>query len=306
MRNNNQYNIELVINYYQDIIALNDAFTKFDNRYENNRYKHLVSQLAAVRQSIIDKRIANINGLYKPIQELFINEHHFSILEETIGFYKNNPDANYDVVEAEQYLNNYLGSSMPVDLTDMQKVIQYIERDFIVSINIALAKVSDEFNTKLTGINNQISQITNDDISEVIAKSSNDILAALPTSRELMKSDIAKYDALLTEHINKSGIYTVDAIEKEHARFVQKIASESNAIIVGISEAVSSEFATQTDLINDSMRKLDDKSFKRSCIVFIGSICALFASSILSSTWAANKALGDAKIFKIAAVCKSK
>ena len=41
-----------------------------------------------------------------------------------------------------------------------------------------------------------------------IAKSSNDILAGLTTSRELMKSDIAKYDALLTEHITKSGINT--------------------------------------------------------------------------------------------------
>jgi hypothetical protein len=121
-----------------------------------------------------------------------------------------------------------------------------------------------------------------------------------------MKSDITKYDALLTEHINKSGIYTVEAIEKEYARFVQKIISDSNAIIAGISETVAGEIAVHTGLIKDSMKKLDDKSFKWACIVFIAGICTLFASSILSSSWAANKALGDAKIFKITAVCNSK
>ncbi len=114
-----------------------------------------------------------------------------------------------------------------------------------------------------------------------------------------MKSDIVKYDALLTEHITKSSINMVEAIEKEHARFVQKIASDSNAIIAEISEAVSGEFATQTYLIEDSVKRLDDKLFKQACIVFIAVICALFACSILSSTWAANKAIGNAKVFKV-------
>ena len=112
MRSNNQYNIELLINYYQDVIALNDAFSDLDNRNENNRYKHLVSQLVVIRQSIIDKNLANINTLYKPIRELFINQEHFSTLEEIIAFYKNNPDANYDIAGAEQYLNNHLASSV--------------------------------------------------------------------------------------------------------------------------------------------------------------------------------------------------
>lgn len=296
MRSNNQYNIELLINYYQNVIALNDAFSDLDNRNENNRYKHLVSQLVVIRQSIIDKSLANINTLYKPIRELFINQEHFSTLEEIIAFYKNNPDANYDIVGAEQYLNNHLASSVPVDLTDMQKVVKYIEQSIVAPINIALAKVSDDFNAKLTGINNQISQITNDSISELIAKSSNDILASLSTSRELMKSDIAKYDALLTEHITKSGINIAEAIEKEHARFAQKIASDSNAIIAGISEAVSGELATQTDLIKDSMKKLDDKAFKRASFMFIGCVCALFACSLFSSTWAASKVISNLKI----------
>ena len=210
-----------------------------------------------------------------------------------------------DIVGAEQFLNNHLASSVPVDLTDMQKVIKYIEQSIVAPINIAVTKVSDDFSAKLTSIHEQIGRITHDDIREAIAKSSNDILASLVTSRELMKSDIAKYDALLTEHINKSGIYTVEAIEKEHARFVQKIASDSNAIIAGIVDATANELAIQTDLIKDSMRKLDDKSFKRSCIILIASICALFACSILSSTWAASKALGGTKILKIIAGCSS-
>lgn len=246
----------------------------------------------------MDKDVTNIYLLCKTIRELFINVEHFNILEDIVEFYKNNPDANFDVVEAEQYLNNHLASSVPV-YTDMHKVIQSVEQNIVAFINSALAKVSDNFNAKLANINDQVSLVTNDDLSEVIAKFSNDILATLTTSRELMKSDIAKYDALLTEHINKSGICTVEAIEKEHARFVQKIASESNAIIAGISEAIFSELAMQTDLINDSMRKLDDKSLKRSCLVFIAGISALLACSVFSSTWAANKALGNAKVFKI-------
>lgn len=60
-----------------------------------------------------------------------------------------------------------------------------------------------------------------------------------------MKSDIAKYDALLTEHINKSAVNIAEVIEKEHSRFVQKIASESNAIIAGIVEATANELATK-------------------------------------------------------------
>jgi hypothetical protein len=38
----------------------------------------------------------------------------------------------------------------------MQKVIKYIEQSIVAPINIALAEVGDEINTKLTGINNQI------------------------------------------------------------------------------------------------------------------------------------------------------
>jgi hypothetical protein len=39
--------------------------------------------------------------------------------------------------------------------------------------------------------------------------------------------------------------------------------------------------------------------------VCIAGVCALFACSILSSTWAANKAIGGAKVFKIIATSAS-
>jgi hypothetical protein len=60
-----------------------------------------------------------------------------------------------------------------------------------------------------------------------------------------------------------------------------------------------------SDIINNSMNKLNDKSFAWACIVFIAAVSALFTCSILSSTWAANKTLGDTKVFKIISTCVS-
>ena len=108
MNNNNQYDIELLIKYYQGAIMLNDTFPNLYNEEANNQYGRLVTQLTAIRQAIIEKDLIILNELYEPLQEVFINEEHFSILEEVIIFYKRNPDTNYDVVAAKQYLNNHL------------------------------------------------------------------------------------------------------------------------------------------------------------------------------------------------------
>jgi len=277
--NNKQYNIELLISYYQGLIDINDAFTKLNSDKENDRYKHLVSQLIIIRQTIMSKDLAGINALYKPIWELFVTNEHFSILEEAIEFYKRNPNVSYNATEAKQYLDNHLTKPVTVNVTDMQKLIKHIEQGIATSVNTALTQSSSDFN-------------------EVIKKSSNDTLAALTTSNALMKSDIIKYDALLTEHISKSAIIFTEVIEKEHARFVQKIASDSNAIIAGISEVNANELAAQTELVKQSMKDFEDKSFKQFCISFILVVGALFACSILSSTWAANKLVSNAIALK--------
>lgn len=290
MTKNNQYNLELLIDYYQDLISINSKFSDFDSKDENNRYKHLVDQLTAIRQVIIDKNMSNINSLYMPISELFINAAHFGILEEIVEFYKRNTNVNYDTVEAEQYLNSHIVKSAPADFTNVQQVTNYIGQYF------------DKLNTQLTYISKQLGTLVYDDLKEAIARCNSDISATMATNYEQMKSDIKRYDLLLIEHISKTSTYLTEAIEKEHARFIQRIASDSNAIIAGVSETITGEIAIQIDLIKDSMKKLEDKSFKWFCGAFIGSIFALFACSILSSTWAANKALGDAKVVKVIAV----
>ncbi len=115
MIRSNQYNLELLIKYYQDLIAFNDTLTGLDCRYENHRYNHLISQLNIIKQAIINKDLTNLNALYVPIRELFLIKKHFSILEEVIEFYKRNTDVNYDVTEAEQYLKNCEANSISVE-----------------------------------------------------------------------------------------------------------------------------------------------------------------------------------------------
>lgn len=273
---------------------MNDRFSKLNElntdtnvgNGENDKYKNLINKLIAIRQLIIDKKAADISTLYKPAPGLFINKEHFTILEAAIQFYKDNPGVDYDIAGAEQYCNDYAA-------TNNDSVNNEIRFNEQTANNIiqALSILGNEIKTQLSEIQEPIKRLANDDICSQITKSSNDTLAALSTNHELMKSDVRKYDTFLTEHISKSGIHVTEIIEKEHARFVQRIASDSNAIIAGISETVAGEVGIQTNLVKDSMKALDDKLFKWACLVFIVGICALFACSILSSSWAANKSL---------------
>ncbi len=294
MTNNYQYSIELLIGYYQDLITMNDRFTAFNKHNtgintvnsENDRYKNLVIKIIAIRQLIIDKKAADINTLYKPAPGLFINKEHFTTLEAAIQFYKDNLGVDYDIAGAEQYCNDYAA-------TNNDSVNNEIRFNEQTANNIiqALSILGDEIKTQLSEIQEPIKRLVNEDICSQITKSSNDTLAALSTNHELMKSDVRKYDTFLTEHISKSSVHVTEAIEKEHARFVQRMASDSNAIIAGISETVTGEVAIQTNLVKDSMKGLDDKLFKWAGVIFIGAALLLFACSVLSSSWAANKSL---------------
>lgn len=141
---------------------------------------------------------------------------------------------------------------------------------------------------------------------QVVNKSTTDVLASLNDNYQRMQSSTKRYDELLTEHITRSAANTSEAIEKEHARFVQKIASDSNHIINNVSEAVAGELNTQTNLVNDSLNKFDDKAFKRSAFIFAGCAFILFACSILSSTWTASKVVNNVPKLKIIEVLKPK
>lgn len=308
MTNNPQYGIELLISYYKNLITLNDRFTAFNKQHtgtniinsENDKYKNLLDKLIATRQLIIDKEIADIDKLHKPAPGLFTDKEHLNTLEATIQFYKDNPYIDYDTSGAEQYFND----DAPINNNSVDNALKFNEQ-ISNSLNQALSTMGNEIKMQLSDIQEPIKKLVNDDLYIQMAKYSNDTLAVLTTNYELIKSDIKKYDTFLTEHISKSGINVTEAIEKEHIRFAQKIASESNNIIKGVSGNIASEIAKQTDLIKDSMKILDDKTFKQGCILYIASFCALFACSILSSTWAANKVLSSTKIVRVETICKS-
>ena len=115
---------------------------------------------------------------------------------------------------------------------------------------------NEEILKTLFDIKESINKLIDDDFSRSIVKSTNDTLAALNTNYELMKADINKYDALLTTHITQSSTNATMAIEKEHTRFVQKMSSDVNVIIAGITEANIAELATQATVVQTSMREL--------------------------------------------------
>ncbi len=297
MLNNGQYNLELLINYYQEVLAVNEAFTDLSDENEINRYKNLVEQLVIIRQALVDKNLSKIRLLYKPIRSLFMNENHFNLLERIIEFCRRNPTFNYNISDAELYLKENIISKASTGTTNMQQLISMEQN--VVSQNAILSKIDDDLVAKLNEVNQQLHKITNYEFNEIVIKSSNEVLATLTTNYELMKLDIARYDKLLTEHINKSGINIAEAIEKEHARFVQKIASDSNQIIANVSESVASKLTTQTNLVANKMKEFDDKAFKRACIMFFGCVCAIFACSIFSSSWAASKITDGLSITKV-------
>lgn len=281
----NQHNIDCLIDCYTNLIELINKFPNLQFGGDSYRYEDLVKRLCSIRQLIIDKDLANINVIYKPMLTLFNHKEHFTTLEEAIQFYRQNPSIDYPMPTASDDTINTNNENN-----------QYSNEQVISSINQSFSILTNEIKLQLSEIKELTgNKFANDDINRF----SNDILATLTTSRELMKSDIAKYDELLTNHINKSSIYIVEAIEKEHTRFVQRMSSDVNAIIAGISSAASNEFSTQTDLIKDSMKALDDKSFKRSCVVFVGVVSAVFACSFLSAAWTMNKVVGSTKLFRI-------
>lgn len=160
MTNNHQYSIELIINYYQDLIAMNERFSaanklnsttnvntsNIGNNSESDKYKNLINKLTTIRQLIIDKKAADISALHKPAPGLFIDKEHFNILEATIQFYANNPDTDYDIAGAEQYANNNIAANTNnsptnlkfISINDVPQLINYLnQRDSTTDAKLA-------------------------------------------------------------------------------------------------------------------------------------------------------------------------
>lgn len=102
--------------------------------------------------------------------------------------------------------------------------------------------------------------------------------------------------------LNKTGINITEAIEKEHARFVQRIASDSNAIIAEITDVTANVLSKQTDLVKAIVKEIENKSFKDLSIIFFMSIGFMFTCSILTSNWTANKVVARIKVIKITTI----
>ena len=273
MADNNQHNIDHLINYYIGLVELNNKFIKPSFCKDNYKYEDLVTRMLSIKQLLIKKTLNNINSLYKPTANLFNSNDHFTILEECIMFYRENPDLDY-----------------PINIT---------ESNTVVNNQSDTGNNDNEIKIQLSDIQESMNKLINDNQNSAIIKSSNDTLAALNTNYELMKADLNKYDNLITHHINQTSQIIVESIEKEHARFAQKIASDSNTIINGITEANVNELEKQTKLIQSSVKDLNDKTFYQSCYLFIWSILLLFACSTLSSTWTATKVLNNVRLIKI-------
>lgn len=300
MQNNNANGLNQLINYYQELINVNSQFNDIhDLNRQNANYKNLLNQLIVIRDLLIKRETNSINAVYKPIEKLFNNKEHFILLGTTIDYLKQNPQIDYPVPE------NSGNSSINNDyLPPEQEIISDYNDYNINSATNMSNSVIDEQNDKLfetlTVMQKSIKELKSNDFSFVITKSTNDMIAAFNTNYELMKSDITRYDAMLTDHINKSSAITAEAVEKEHARFAQKVAAESNAIIAGVIDATTSELAKQTDLIKSWVKEIDNKQLKHVCIVFFMNICFMFGGAILAANWTVSK------IFTHAASVKSK
>ena len=287
MQNNKiQPSIDHLIDYYTTLVDTNNKFADIQFGDDNYQYEDLIKRMHSVRQLIINKDLSNINNIYKPTERLFNCKEHFAILEETLKFYRQNSDADYPVSVAEP--DSGVGNESNSADGDKQSINDQ-----------ALSTLGDKIKVQLFDIKEPIKQLINDEFNSIVAKASGDTIAALATTNTLIRSDIAKYDALLTDHISKSGINTTEAIEKEHIRFVQKIAADSNQIINNVSEAIADELSTQTNLVNDSLNKFDDREFKRAAFILFGCAFILFACSVFSSTWTANKILNGTKLVQI-------
>lgn len=336
----NRNAINQLIDYYQALNSLNGQFGEINvNDTKNTNYDNLIEELITVREFLINKSFDDINTKYKPTEGLFIHKNHYKILEDTVQFYKTNIDELYPIpaekeskpIDDSSSINNGNDTELTSLLSQMKDNIIADTNDNLVQscndlkdqlstvIEEKLAVFSAQNNiaqdpeaekathtdilSGLSDVKESLNKIIDDELNQHVMQSTQDTLAAIKTNHELMRSDIQKYDTLLTDHINKSGEYTLNAIEKEHARFGQKMSSDVNNIVAEITKANAAELATQSELIQTHMKQLEDKSFKWFVIMFCFSVFILFAGSVFSSTWAAEKAFGNAKVFRVATVC---
>lgn len=339
---NNLPQINQLISYYQALNNLNITYADINtNDTDNSNYTNLIEQLVAIRERLIKNAVNGINAVYKPIEQLFIYRSHYQILEDTVQFYKQNStiaypipetkaseiidsnDSNIDTnteltqstgadanqTETAQNLNNSLVQSSD----DVQTKLAAIEEKLTIALaqNDSSSHNETEIATRteilndLTTIKELLHKIASHEFNQSAIKSTQDALAAIHTNFELMKADLSKYDALLTDHINKSSATALNAMGKEHARFVLEASAEINAIVRGIREANAPDFAVQNDLMQKNAKIYEDKSFKYFCFSFIMSIFAIFSCAILTSHWVAGKVLDNAKVLKISTVCSS-
>lgn len=317
MLNNNHPSLEQIINYYQELITVNAKFTDIHELNDQNaNYEELVKQLIIIRDLLIKRDLSNINMFYKPLEKLFNNKGHYRILETIILQFRQNPLLGYHAEEsnanneANELVNAADGDCAITNKNDpivkLNTKLLELENNILNKLNIFENKqgcdVLVEQNNKIleTTIDMQrsIEELNNHDFYSAITRATNDTMATLTTNHELMKTDINRYDAMLTDHINKSGINVTEAIEKEHARFVQKIASDSNAIIAGLIDATANILSKQTELVKASVKEIENKLFKYMSIIFIISIGFIFTCSILTSSWTANKVVAHIKAIK--------
>ena len=315
MQNNNHNGLNQLINYYQKLININGEFVDIhDISQQNQYYENLLKQLLIIRNLLIKKETSNINAVYRPIEKLFNNKEHFNLLEATVSYFKQNPALDYKISAVGDNIMAYdpqIANKNEPDLEQDANEIRLAIRD---ELNAKLGDIEDKILTKIDAIGHQtninqsnneigtivsviqalesaVKPISSDDFNAVVVRSTRDVIATLNTNYELMKDDIKRYDAMLTDHINKSGINTIEAIEKEHARFVQKIASESNSVISGITNAAATEISKQSEIVQSSVKSVDNKLFKYFSIMFFMSACFMFGGALLSSNWAVNKFL---------------
>lgn len=338
------HTIDPLIDFYQE---LNNLKNKVDNIYSpeiknssNTNNSNLVEQLIKVRKLLINKSFDDINAIYKPTAGLFLYKEQFTILENTINYYKVNINDDYPITEEGNSLvsnndtnannldaNNNLESESTINTSEENFTTDIINNLIQTNINFEakLALITEKLDTlveqnnsslikdikttktelltNFSRLNESIDKIINVDSYQALIKTSQDTLSTLKTSHQYIKDDISRYDALLTEHITKTGSNIVDAVEKEHIRFVQKIAAETSAITSEITKANVAELSNQRELVETNMKKQENTLIKWYAIIFFVSSFMIFACSILSSNWAANKVINNAKIFKVSVDC---
>lgn len=330
----NRHAINDLIEYYQDLNNINLRFNA-KNPIEsiNMDYSSLLEQLITIREFLINKNFDNINAVYRPTKSLFVYKEHYAILEGAVQFFKLNTNENYPIPETniiEDIANNNVNQNDSTDIepstadtnsdnndsktdnTLIQQHYDYIKAKLaLIEARIDLWPIPSsnaEVLDKISQVHNSISSIVNQDLFHSVARTSQDTLMLMKTNCELVRSDLNKYDELMTNHITKTAANVTEIIEKEYTRFVHRVSNDINAIVAGITEKNTAELATQTKLVQTNMdkfdNKLDNKFFKWFSSIFFVSAFMLFGNSILSSSWAANKIANNAKLVKLSMTCK--